>query len=32
VVLIAAYKDGCITRIWETTWPSWNGLPAFESY
>jgi hypothetical protein len=32
VVLIAAYKDGRITRIWETTWPSWSDLPAFETY
>jgi hypothetical protein len=32
VVLIAAYISGRITRIWETTWPSWNDLPAFESY
>jgi SnoaL-like domain len=32
VVLIAAFKDGRITRVWETTWPSWNELPAFETY
>jgi hypothetical protein len=32
VVLIAAFKDGRISRIWETTWPSWNELPAFENY
>lgn len=32
VVLIAAFKDGRITRVWETTWPSWNDLPAFETY
>lgn len=32
VVLIAAYKEGRITRVWETTWPSWNDLPAFETY
>lgn len=32
VVLIAAFKDGRVTRIWETTWPSWNELPAFETY
>jgi hypothetical protein len=32
VVLIAAFNDGRITRIWETTWPSWNTLPAFETY
>lgn len=32
VVLIAAFKEGRITRVWETTWPSWNELPAFETY
>ena len=32
VVLIAAFKDGRISRVWETTWPSWNTLPAFENY
>ncbi|MFI5510999.1 nuclear transport factor 2 family protein [Mycobacterium sp. NPDC051804] len=32
VVLIAAFEDGRITRVWETTWPSWNELPAFETY
>lgn len=32
VVLIAAYKGGRITRVWETTWPSWNDLPAFDTY
>jgi hypothetical protein len=32
VVLIAAYKEGRITRVWETTWPSWNDLSAFETY
>ncbi|MGO4445941.1 nuclear transport factor 2 family protein [Mycobacterium sp. 2YAF39] len=32
VVLIATFKDGRITRIWETTWPSWNDLPAFDTY
>jgi hypothetical protein len=32
VVLIAAYEEGRITRVWETTWPSWNELPAFETY
>ena len=21
-----------ISRVWETTWPSWNTLPAFETY
>ena len=32
VVLIAAFVDGRISRVWETTWPSWNTLPAFETY
>jgi len=32
VVLIAAFHDGRITHIWETTWPNWNTLPAFETY
>jgi hypothetical protein len=30
--LIAAFNDGRITRIWETTWPSWRTLPAYETY
>jgi len=32
VVLIAAFTDGRISRLWETTCPSWNELPAFETY
>ena len=32
VVLIAAYRDGRIHRVWETTWPSWRGVPALEGY
>lgn len=32
VILIAAYRDGRIYRVWETTWPSWRELPAFEKY
>jgi hypothetical protein len=32
VVLIAAFIDGRICRVWEATWPSWNTLPAFETY
>ncbi|MGD9620069.1 MAG: nuclear transport factor 2 family protein [Mycolicibacterium sp.] len=32
VVLIAVFKDGRISRVWETTWPSWNTLSAFETY
>jgi hypothetical protein len=32
VVLIAAFEYGRITRVWETTWPSWRELPAFETY
>ncbi|OBI72327.1 nuclear transport factor 2 family protein [Mycobacterium asiaticum] len=32
VVLIAAFRDGRIHRVWETTWPSWRTAAAFESY
>ena len=32
VVLIAAFHEGRITRVWETTWPNWNALPAFATY
>ncbi|OBK14324.1 hypothetical protein [Mycobacterium asiaticum] len=32
VVLIVAYLDGRIHRVWETTWPSWRTAAAFESY
>ena len=32
VVLIAAYREGLIHRVWETTWPSWRSVEAFESY
>lgn len=32
VVLIAAFRDGRIHRVWETTWPSWRSMPAFERY
>jgi hypothetical protein len=32
VVLIAAFRHGRIRRIWETTWPSWRSLEAFENY
>ena len=32
VVLIAAFVRNRISRVWETTWPSWNELPAFEGY
>ncbi|TKV61033.1 nuclear transport factor 2 family protein [Nakamurella flava] len=33
VVLIAEYTaDGRIRRIWETTYPGWEDLPAFEDY
>lgn len=32
VVLIAVFTHGRIGRLWETTWPSWNALPAFEDY
>lgn len=32
VVLIAAYRDGRIHRVWETTWPSWRNVNALENY
>jgi hypothetical protein len=32
IVVIAAYRDGKIHRIWETTWPSWRSVAAFENY
>lgn len=32
VVLIAAYRDGRIHRVWETTWPSWRNVGALENY
>jgi hypothetical protein len=32
VVVIAAYRDGLIHRIWETTWPSWRSVAALEQY
>lgn len=32
LVLIAAYRDGRIHRVWETTWPSWRSLDAFDTY
>jgi hypothetical protein len=32
VVLIAAYRDGRIRRVWETTWPSWRDVGALENY
>jgi hypothetical protein len=32
LVLIAAYRDGRIHRVWETTWPSWRSLDAFDGY
>lgn len=32
VILIAAFKEGRISRLWETTWPSWNTVPALEDY
>jgi nicotinamidase-related amidase len=30
VVLIAAYRDGLIHRLWELTWPDWSQLGGFE--
>ncbi|GAC67695.1 nuclear transport factor 2 family protein [Gordonia soli] len=32
VVLIAAYVDDRIHRVWETTFPSWRNVAAFENY
>ena len=32
VVLVAAYRDGLIHRLWELTWPDWSRLGAFEGY
>jgi hypothetical protein len=32
LVLIAAYRDGRVHRVWETTWPSWRNLAALENY
>jgi hypothetical protein len=32
IVVIAAYRDGKIHRVWETTWPSWRSVAAFEDY
>jgi hypothetical protein len=32
VVLIAAYRDGRIHRVWETTWPSWRDVAALQNY
>lgn len=32
LVLIAAFRAGRITRVWETTFPDWRNLPPFETY
>ncbi|MFT3900920.1 MAG: nuclear transport factor 2 family protein [Gordonia sp. (in: high G+C Gram-positive bacteria)] len=32
VVLIAAYRDGRLYRLWELTWPDWSRLQAFDEY
>jgi hypothetical protein len=32
VILIAAYRDGRIHRLWELTWPDWSQLRAFDGY
>jgi hypothetical protein len=29
VLLIARYRDGKITDLWELVWPDWADLPAF---
>ena len=31
VVLIAAFRDGRIHRIWETTWPSWRNVASLKT-
>lgn len=30
VILIVAYKEGKIFRLWELTYPDWSQLPAFK--
>jgi hypothetical protein len=32
VVLIAAFREGRILKLWELTWPNWSELAAFEEY
>jgi hypothetical protein len=32
VVLIAAYVDGKIHRVWELTWPDWTTVKAFKDH
>ena len=32
VVLIAAYVDEKIHRLWELTWPDWTTAKAFRDY
>jgi hypothetical protein len=32
IVLIATFVDQKIHRVWETTWPDWRAVRAFESY
>ncbi len=32
VVLIAAWADGTLHRLWELTWPDWSQLDAFDAY
>ncbi len=32
VILIAVFEAGRIVRVWETTWPNWADLKAFDDY
>jgi hypothetical protein len=32
LILIAAFHENRIIRLWETTWPNWADLKAFDSY
>jgi hypothetical protein len=32
IVLIATFVDQKIHRVWETTWPDWRAVKAFEAY
>lgn len=32
VILIATIVEGRINRVWETTWPNWADLKAFDNY
>ncbi|SAK86321.1 hypothetical protein AWB77_04592 [Caballeronia fortuita] len=32
ILLIASFVDGKIHRVWETTYPDWRQVKAFDSY